>query len=233
VLACCCLVSVAGWLLFYRAARRPGVAIVMRVRVWRRPIAWVLGLAFGLQALVYWGSSAWLPGVFIERGWSLVAAGGLVGLVNVSALAANLVVAARSDRVGHRPIQIVASAISVLASTLLLVLFPELALVWTATLGIGLGAIFPLLFAATVDLSSDGREAGSVAGFMLLIGYSLAALGPFGLGLARDVSGGFGTTIPLLSLVALLLVGSTVMLRVTQRKIGAQVAGGAAAEVGT
>jgi CP family cyanate transporter-like MFS transporter len=214
VLAGGCLLSLAGWLALYRSHREARATGTPPGRAWRRPLAWVLGISFGLQAIVYWGATAWLPGVFIARGWDVAAAGGLVGLVNASALVANLGIAAWSDRITHRPAQIVASAVGMLVSVLLLIFDPDLALIWTAGLGVSLGAIFPLLLAMSIDVSRDGAQAASVAAFMLLIGYSLAAVGPFGLGLAHDASGGFGTTVPILAAVCALLVGTSVLLAI-------------------
>jgi len=51
-----------------------------------------------------------------------------------------------------------------------------------------------------------------LSGFMLLVGYTIAAVGPLGLGAVRDVSGGFQATFGILAIVAtlLLITGSLV-----------------------
>ncbi|HTK45548.1 MAG TPA: MFS transporter, partial [Patescibacteria group bacterium] len=36
----------------------------------RSPIGWLLGLAFGLQSVLFYATIAWLPSIYIERGWS-------------------------------------------------------------------------------------------------------------------------------------------------------------------
>jgi CP family cyanate transporter-like MFS transporter len=184
-------------------AEPPGPA-VRRLRP--RSQAWSLATVFGLQAILYWGSGAWLPGAYLERGWAEAAAAGLVAILNGAALVASLSVAGLSDRLGPRLVQIRVSAVASLAAAGGLAIAPAVAPIWTIALGLSLGAIFPLLLIYTVDLAGDAADAGSLSAFMLLIGYALAGVGPIGLGYVRDLSGGFGQTMPLLASVAALLV---------------------------
>jgi MFS transporter, CP family, cyanate transporter len=163
---------------------------------------WLLAVVFGLQAILYWGSGAWLPGAFVERGWTAAASAGLVATLNAAALCASLLVALLSDRLGHRIVQIRMSAALAFLATLALAVVPDGAVIWTIGLGLSLGAIFPLLLVYTVDLARDAAEAGSLSAFMLLVGYVLAAGGPIGLGIVRDVTGGFRSTVPMLAVVA-------------------------------
>jgi MFS transporter, CP family, cyanate transporter len=86
---------------------------------------------------------------------------------------------------------------------------PSLGAGWTVLLGLGLGWIFPALFAYAADVARDAAMAGAISGFMLLGGYLLAAAGPIGLGLARDATGAFGVSFAVLALVGLCLVGTT------------------------
>ena len=180
---------------------------------WRSPRAWLLAVVFGLQAVLYWGGGAWLAGSYIERGVPEASAAGLVALLNAGCFVASLAVAALSDRLGRRPLQIRVSAVLTLLATVGFVLVPDAAAAWTLVLGAGLGAIFPLLMIYTVDVSPSPTSAGSLSGFMLLFGYLIAAIGPIGLGAVRDVTGGFTATFPILTAVAASLVVSTLMLR--------------------
>jgi CP family cyanate transporter-like MFS transporter len=168
--------------------------------------AWLLAAVFGLQAILYWGAGAWLPGTFLERGWTPSSAAGLVAIVNASALAASLIVALVSDRLGRRIVQIRASVLGACGATIGLTLLPDGAVLWTLALGLSLGAVFPLLLIHTVDVALDPADAGSVSAFMLLVGYVIAGLGPVGLGLVRDVTGGFNGGLAVLAAVSALLV---------------------------
>ncbi len=201
--------SIGAWLVLYRQAA--SYAARNRARLpWRSRAAWLLAVVFGLQAVVYWGASAWLPATYAARGWSPTTAGDLVGLLNLIALGGNLAVAVLSDRFGGRRTQVVASAVGILASALGFVLVPDQAVFWTMFLGFSLGAIFPLLLALTVDFAADPAGAGALAAFMLSVGYVIAAAGPLLLGVARDSTGGFAATFPLLTGTGVALVAAAI-----------------------
>ena len=57
--------------------------------------------------------------------------------------------------------------------------------------GRAIGAVFPLCLAMCLDVAHEPAEAGAAAALMLLGGYLLAALAPFGLGAVRDATGSF------------------------------------------
>lgn len=211
-----CLVPAAGWLLLVRPVpRRLDDAPTSRARVWRRPIAWTLALAYGLQGIVYWGANAWLPAAFVERGWSVTSAGGLVALLNGATIAGNLSVITLSGRVS-RGSQLAVSAGAIAAGAVALTIEPQAAPLATVVMGLGNGMIYPLLLALTIDIAEDEAAAGAIAAFMLLVGYELSALGPVVLGTLRDATGSFRLPLALLAGVGLgVLVPSVALSRAT------------------
>jgi len=172
-----------------------------------------LTVVFGLQALVYWTLTAWLPDGLIERGWNASDGAAMVGLVNAAALAANLTIVAVSDRIGRRRRQILVSAGVIALSGVGLAAFPSLALITAVAIGLGLGAIFPLLLIATVDVASDAVDAGRIAAVVLGGGYTIAGIGPVTLGLLRDLSGGHGLTFGAIAILGLLVAVAAVALQ--------------------
>ncbi len=206
VLAGLGLATSLAWFILLGSDLRASVPAPARGAVWRLPAAWLLAVVFGLQAVLYWGGGAWLAGTYVERGWTQVSAGGLIALLNGSALIGSLTVAALSDRAGPRHVQIRISSLGTLAGSAGYAFVPDLAVVSTILLGLSLGAIFPLLVVYAVDLSPDPAAAGSLSAFMILLGYVIAAVGPIGLGAARDVTGGFQATFTILLAVAIALV---------------------------
>ncbi|HEY8869830.1 MAG TPA: MFS transporter [Candidatus Limnocylindrales bacterium] len=212
LLAAVGLATTAGWFVLLGGDPLASLALPARTPVWRLRSSWLLALVFGLQATLYWGGTAWLAETYVERGWTEAAAGELIGLLQGSALAASIAVAAFSDRAGPRLMQIRMSAAGTLAAALGFVALPSAAFAWTTILGLSLGAIFPLLLIYPIDISLTPARAGTLSGFMLLVGYTIAAVGPLGLGAVRDVSGGFQATFGILAIVAtlLLITGSLV-----------------------
>lgn len=57
---------------------------------WKRPLAWVLALIFGLQSLLYWALVTWLPETMVGAGWSPISAGALVATLQIAALLGGL-----------------------------------------------------------------------------------------------------------------------------------------------
>ena len=194
-----CLIPLAGWLgLVGPAPSRTPQATRPRGHVWLRPVAWLLALAYGLQGIAYWGANAWLPGAFVEQGWSATSAGTLVALLNGATLLGNLSLIVLSSRVGRRAL-LVASAAAIGAGAVALTVQPHLAVAWTLLMGLGNGMIYPVLLALTMDVAEDEAAAGAIGAFMLLVGYELSALGPVVLGLVRDAEGSFRLPLVLLA----------------------------------
>jgi CP family cyanate transporter-like MFS transporter len=215
------LVSVGAWFALVRGDRPPGaIRVTVPHLPWRHVTAWLLVAAFGLQSLMYYGVVAWLPNVFVERGWTAAAAGSLVAVCNGVGLVTTLGVPLVADRFGGRRRQLVGSAIASTTATLAIVLLPGLALLWVAVLGLALGSIFPLVLTLPLDVTDEPRQVGSVAALMLLGGYSLSALGPFALGAARDATGNFEASLWILVVVGVALVGCCLLLSPTRLRHG-------------
>ncbi len=199
VMGLVCLIPLAGWMVLVGPApSRTPQGPKPRGHVWRRPVAWLLALAYGLQGIAYWGANAWLPGAFVEQGWSPTGAGALVAILNGATLVGNLSLIVLSSRLGRRPL-LVASAAAIGAGAVALSVQPHLAIAWTLLMGLGNGMIYPVLLALTMDVAEDEAAAGAIGAFMLLVGYELSALGPVVLGLVRDAEGSFRLPLVLLA----------------------------------
>ena len=191
-------VSLAAWLLFMprddghvrTAPQRPSIP-------WRRPAAWLLGLIFGSQSILFYGCITWLASIYVERGWPEADAATLVALLAGIGLPTTIAVPLFADRFGTRRSQLAfAGALSV-AGALMVALTPGeppgsvIALTGTLLLGVGIGLYFPLALTLPVDVASDPADASSVSALMLLVGYLFAAIAPVFLGIVRDTTGSF------------------------------------------
>ena len=213
--------SIGAWLVLVRGDH-PGDLVRATVPrlPWRHATAWLLVVAFGLQSLMYYGVVAWLPNVFVERGWTPGAAGSLVAVTNGVGLITTLGVPVIADRLGGRRSQLVASAVASTGSIIGIVLVPDLAYLWVAVLGLGLGSIFPLVLTLPLDVTDEPGQVGSVASLMLLGGYALSALGPFALGAARDATGNFEASLWILVVVGVALVACCLLITPTRLRRG-------------
>lgn len=205
--------SLAAWILLV-GVDRPAAAATVRARrlPWASPTAWLLVAVFGLQSVLFYGTIAWVPSAFTERGWDAAAAGGLVAVFNGIGLATTVGVPLLADRFAARRPALVASAAVAAASTAALVMAPDLAFVWIAILGLALGVVFPLALTLPLDVTDDPGQVGSVAALMLLGGYIVSSTGPLVLGAARDVTGNFTTSLWLLVAIAVTLAVACVPL---------------------
>ena len=77
---------------------------------WRSPVAWVLGVLFGLQSMLYYGVITWLAAVYVERGWSEHDSANLVALFGATTLVATTVMPLGADRIGTRRGQLIVSS---------------------------------------------------------------------------------------------------------------------------
>ena len=207
------VLSLAAWLVLVRggAPTRALRAEVPRLP-WRYATAWLLVAAFGLQSLLYYGCVAWLPNVFVERGWTTVAAGSLVAIFNGVGLITTVGVPLVADRLGTRRRQLVLSSSIGAVSMVGIVALPAFAYLWVAMLGLALGTVFPLVLTLPLDVTDEPGQVGSVAALMLLGGYVVSAIGPFALGAARDATGNFEASLWLLVAVAIGLVACCFLL---------------------
>ena len=149
--------------------------------VWRRPLAWVVTAFFGLQALVYYSLLTWLPTVFVAHGFSLIVAGNLVTIMQLSGLPMSYLVPATS---GHR--RGVLAMIMVVGVGFIAgiggILFCGTSF-WVAALscvllGLGSGAAFSLAVVFFTQKTTNGFETADLSGMAQSAGYLLAAVGP-------------------------------------------------------
>ena len=218
VLSVACIVT---WLVVVRSHRRragTGVAAqgdVARPRrrrlelpqlPIRRPIAWAIGLLFGLQSILFYGQTAWLASVYIERGWAPQAAALLAAAVNIASLVAIIGVPWGARRGLSRRVMLTAAAASSTIGLTGVAVVPGPAFLWAAMLGAGLGMTFTLMLTLPTDISEHPRDVGGAAALMFLVGYLLASIAPSVLGAARDATGDFGASIWLLVGVGLVMI---------------------------
>jgi CP family cyanate transporter-like MFS transporter len=173
---------------------------------WRGPLA-VFSIVTAGLTLVWLGLSRGYgnrPPANVERltrlplrnrtAWLLVVIFSLVSitLVNGVTVPIGLFLAIRGDRFGSRRFWLAAGASLQLAGLLGVALAPGGGFIWAALIGAAIGLLFPSMMTMPLDVADHPRDVGAMAALMLGGGYTVAALGPFVLGLIRDLAGSFG-----------------------------------------
>jgi len=182
------------WLVLTRSERGNSAASVPRPLAlpWRSPLGWQLVGAFFLMSATYYGLNAWLPDVYVERGWSEARAGSLLAILNATQIVAGISIAWFADRIGSRRAWMAGSAALLVVAMLGVVLLPGGGFLCAALIGGTIGPLFPLTMALPLDAGSTPADVAAFTGLMLGAGYALSALSPLVLGAIRDAGSGFG-----------------------------------------
>jgi MFS transporter, CP family, cyanate transporter len=197
----------AGWVLLSRGAWTDRADETARLP-FGRPVVWMIVTVFALQSVVYYGITTWVAAAFQEHGWSAGSAGALVAVFGFSTVPGGLLIPWLADRLGSRRRWLLGLASTVVVATFGLAALPEAGVLWTAMAGLAIGAVFPLCLAMCMDVAHEPVAAGAAAAMMLLGGYLVAGLAPFGLGAVRDLTGSFSASLWALFGTAVLLVGA-------------------------
>ena len=185
------------WLVLTRVERGHVASSVPRPLAlpWRSSLGWRLVAAFFFMSATYYGLNAWLPDVYVERGWSEGKAGALLAVLNATQIVAGLSVAWLADRMWSRRTWMAACSGLGVLSLLGVVLLPGGGFLWAFMLGATIGPLFSLTMALPLDIGRGPAEVAAYTGLMLGAGYSLSAMSPLVLGAIRDASSGFGVVL--------------------------------------
>lgn len=201
--------ALVGWLLAVgpRAALRPAPRLVRgsgpaepAPRIWRSATVLALALCFSSQAFSYYGVTAWLPSLLVDRnGFSIATAGASSSVFQLAAVAGAVGIPLLVRRLGPRG--------SILLVGLLwctvpigLLLAPQLWALWCMLGGVAQGGGFTVVFVLVVRLSRSDAHASRLSATVQGIGYAVAATAPTVIGFAHDASGGWDA--PLLTVLA-------------------------------
>jgi MFS transporter, CP family, cyanate transporter len=200
-------VLLLGWTVLTRGSggRIAAAAPVPRLPL-RSRTGWLLVAIFGLVSITYYGINAWLPASFTERGWSHTSAGELLTVINGVTVPVSLFLAFRGDRFGSRRFWLAWGAALQLGGLLGVILVPGGGWAWAAMIGAAIGLLFPSMMTMPLDVADRPADVGAMAALMLGGGYTLSAVGPFLLGLLRDVAGSFTVSMWLIFAVTALIL---------------------------
>ncbi|MEY2689947.1 MAG: hypothetical protein RL375_4147 [Pseudomonadota bacterium] len=172
--------------------------------LWRQPLAWHMTVYMGLQSSLAYCVFAWLPTLLSERGTTALHAGALMSLSVLSQLVTAFTGPWLATHIGRdqRPAALAMLSLSVIG-LLGCLLLPVASLpIWVVVLGLGQGGNFSIALLCIVLRARDAAQAGRLSAMSQGVGYCLAAIGPLGVGVLRDATGGWMAVAVLFTVLA-------------------------------
>ncbi len=167
--------------------------VAYRVRgLLKDPLAWQVTLFMGLQSSLAYIVFGWLPSILVGRGLSAEDA----GLVMSGSIIVQLVSALTAPWFGTRGRDqrlAIAVVMALSMAGLFGCLYAPLSGLWgwAVVLGLGQGGVFALALTLIVLRSRDAHVAANLSSVAQGVGYTIASLGPFAVGLVHDMTGGW------------------------------------------
>lgn len=227
--------AIAGWAVFGLAAvvawaalhgvretfrphpepvRKADAAAPPRRSVLRAGTTWWLGVAFAGQAFSYYGTTAWLPTLLVDRGFELTIAGAISAFFQVAGIAGALLAPVVTRR--SIPLGVLLVTAGWLTVPVGFLVAPDLWWLWCTLGGAAQGGGLTVVFIMVSALGGDQREMTARSGLVQGIGYAVAAVGPTVIGALHEATAAW--TAPLLVLAAAVLlyggVGTAVASRI-------------------
>ena len=167
--------------------------VAYRVRgLLRDPLAWQVTLYMGLQSSLAYIVFGWLPSILIGRGLTPTQAGLVLSGSVIVQLISSLGAPWLATRGKDQRLAIVVVMLLALAGLFGCLYAPLDGLWgWAIVLGLGQGGTFALALTLIVLRSQDAHVAANLSSMAQGVGYTLASMGPFAVGLVHDLTGGW------------------------------------------
>ncbi|AVF56744.1 cyanate transporter [Pseudomonas fulva] len=160
--------------------------------LWRDPLAWQVTLYMGLQSSLAYIVFGWLPSILIGRGLSPTQAGLVLSGSVIMQLFSSLAAPWLATRGRDQRLAIVVVMLVTLCGLFGCLYAPLSGLWgWAVLLGLGQGGTFALALTLIVLRSRDAHVAANLSSMAQGVGYTLASMGPFAVGLVHDLTGGW------------------------------------------
>lgn len=207
------VVSVIPWLWLARRERRHGAERHRpqggsMLAVARSPKAVALGIFFGVQSMQAYVQFGWIAQMFRDGGLPQQEAGLVASLIAFLGIPTGLLIPGLIGRLADARPLVIAFGTLLAAGYLGVLLAPTtLPWLWATFLGLSGGA-FPAAIALIAARTRQHHVTAQLSGFTQSLGYSLAALGPFAVGLLHDLTHSWTPALVALMATSLVMVGA-------------------------
>jgi MFS transporter, CP family, cyanate transporter len=201
--------------------------VAYRVRGLRRDrLAWQVTLYMGLQSSLAYIVFGWLPSILIGRGLTPTESGLLLSGSIMVQLLSSLAAPWLATRGKDQRFAILLVMLLTLAGLFGCLYAPLNQLWgWAVVLGLGQGGTFSLALTLIVLRSRDSHVAANLSSMAQGVGYTLASLGPFAVGVVHDWTGNWSSVgwifgiIGVAAIVAGMGAGRALYVNVTSEKV--------------
>lgn len=177
-----------------------------KTNMWTSFTAWQVTIFMGIQSLMFYTTTTWLPEVLQYNGYSPSKAGWTVSLMLLSTIPLTFLVPVIADRMKN---QMVLGALTGLSFCLAIIGFlygpNSFIIVYVLLIGVGCSG-FSLAMMFFSLRTKDGFEAAELSGMAQSFGYLLAAFGPVLFGGFYDLTQSW--TVPFMMLLILSVINS-------------------------
>jgi CP family cyanate transporter-like MFS transporter len=161
-------------------------------QVWRSALAWQVTGFMGLQSLLAYVTSGWLPSICQDRGLSEAAGGYALGLTSLLQAAGAFLVPVLERRLRDQRPLVALAALLTAAGYAGSIWAPAGSIwLWIVVLGLGQGVGFATALSFIGLRASDAHVTAQLSGMAQGVGYVIAALGPLAVGAVHDATHGW------------------------------------------
>jgi MFS transporter, CP family, cyanate transporter len=169
----------------------------------RTRLGWGMALFFGFQSLQAYAVFGWFAKVYRDAGFSPGTAGLLLGVITAMSIPLSFVLPSWSARM-HSQTRLIAGLVLLYPVGYLGLILAPVGGAWLWAVLVGTAAsVFPVVLTMIGLRSRTSEGTAALSGFTQSVGYLIAAVGPFCMGLLYDLTGGW--TVPLVVLVVLVI----------------------------
>ncbi|WP_223632401.1 CynX/NimT family MFS transporter [Planococcus sp. 4-30] len=214
------LLSVAAIIIWVRVKQPAEVKVeetaidgVALVSPWKNKRAWYMLLFFGFQSAFFFSMLTWLAPIAIEKGMTVLAAGGVLTLMTAVQIVGNISIPLMFNKFPSR----LAWILIVLAFGtvgIFLLMFGNVEAIWIAAacIGVALGGLFPIALLMPLDETTSADEANSWTAMTQSGGYIISAFMPLTIGIIYDATGNHDITLLLfLAFIVLMVIFSLLL----------------------
>lgn len=206
--------GIGAWAVLAAVAAVPWLALVRRDHALEAPVrdvgfadiartrlGWAMTLFFGLQSLMAYAVFGWFATLWRDAGFGAGTASALVGIVAAVSIPLSFVLPQAVARPGDQRWVLMLVIACYPVAYLGLVWDPDgLAVLWALVLGTGL-TTFPIVLTYIGLRTRTAGATAALSGWTQSTGYLMAALGPFGVGVLHEATGGWTAVLVVLTVL--------------------------------